>query len=36
MESRCSNGVIVSIYPDGSVKQAAHDDAFQITGLPRP
>lgn len=31
VEVRCSNGVTVNVYPDGSVKQTRHDGSFTIT-----
>jgi hypothetical protein len=36
VEIRCSNGTVVNVYADGSVKQTAYDGSFALTGLPRP
>lgn len=30
VEIRCSNGTVVSVYPDGTVKQTAYDGSFVV------
>lgn len=34
VEIRCSNGLVVNVYPDGSVKQATFEGTVRVTGLP--
>lgn len=34
VEIRCSNGVVVNVYSDGSVMQTAYDGSYQTTDAP--